>query len=160
MKSMTSPPTTDREYAYFRATGTDNVSEISKKLGLEPDEAWNVGDNFERRGHQFKRRTGSWEIGSGLDDQLDLDAHIDALLWKLTKHQPALLEIGTRFKTQIVCVSYNWQSFSWELTLEHQKSAASLGISFLIDAYSYGDHHEEMVELREQLNVRPDLETD
>jgi hypothetical protein len=30
------------------------------------------------------------------------------------------------------------------------------GIGFWFDTYSYGDHHEEIVELREQLGIRTD----
>ena len=69
-------------------------------------------------------------------------------------HRDALRNIRTRFQTQIVCVSYVYQSFSWELDFDAQRQATELGIGFWFASYSFDDPHEEMVELREQLGVR------
>ncbi len=102
---MTSPPKTDREYAYFQAVGVDDPKEISSALQLEP------------------KRDG-------------------------------LFRIREKFKTQFVCVGFYYQSFSWELDFELQRRATALGIGFWFDTYSYGDYHEEIVELREQLGIR------
>lgn len=151
---MASPPETDRQYAYFRAIGEDDPAEITSLLGFEPNESWRLGDVFERRGHSFRRRSSSWKLNSGLEDTEALDLHIDALLRKLSPHRDELLKVRVKFKTQIVCVGHAYQSFSWELDFDAQRSATALGIGFWIDAYSFGDHHEEMVELREQLRVR------
>ncbi|NIA68923.1 DUF4279 domain-containing protein [Pelagibius litoralis] len=154
---MPSPPETDREYAYFHAVGRDDPSEITEALGLQPDECWRVGDAFERRGHTLKRKSSCWRLKSGLEDTQSLDRHVDALLYRLRPHRDALLDIGTRFRTQIVCVSFAYQSFSWALDFEAQKEATSLCIGFWFDTYSFGDFHEEMVELREQLGLRQDV---
>lgn len=40
--------------------------------------------------------------------------------------------------------------------LDIRRRTTSLGIGFWFDTYSYGDHHEEIVELREQLGIRTD----
>ncbi|MFK0689036.1 DUF4279 domain-containing protein [Mesorhizobium sp. IMUNJ 23033] len=151
---MSSPPETDRQYAYFRAIGEDNPAEVTSLLGVEPNECWRTGDVFERRGHTFRRKSSSWRLDSGLEDTEALDRHVEALLTKLTPRKDELLRVRVKFKTQIVCVSYSYQSFSWELDFDVQRSATALGIGFWIDAYSFGDHHEEMVALREQLKAR------
>jgi len=151
---MSSPPETDRQYAYFRAIGEDDPAQITRLLGFEPSECWRLGDAFERRGHTFRRRTSSWTLNSGLQDTEALDLHIDALLRRLGPRRDELLKLRVKFKTQIVCVGYSYQSFSWELDFDAQRTATALGIGFWIDAYSFGDLHEEMVELREQLKAR------
>lgn len=156
---MASPPETDRQYAYFRAVGEDDPAEIISLLGFEPSECWRLGDVFERRGHSFRRRSSSWKLNSGLEDTEALDLHIDTLLRRLSPRRDELLKVRVKFKTQIVCVSHVYQSFSWELDFDAQRIATALGIGFWIDAYSFGDHHEEMVELREQLQVRAEGST-
>ena len=155
---MTSPPETDREYAYFRVSGSFDPGEITNLLGMEPSEDWRVGDIFERRGHQFARRDSCWKLDSGLNDTHPLDLHLNALIKRLTPHRDGLLKVAEHYLVQFVCVSYAYQSFSWELDIDVQRKATELGIGFWFDAYSFGDHHDEMVELREQLGVRADGE--
>ena len=53
----------------------------------------------------------------------------------------------TLSRARLRCVSFAYQSFSWELDFEAQTKATELGIGFWFDAYSFGDHHDEMVEL-------------
>lgn len=151
---MPSQPQTYRHYAYFCARGLEDTAPITSKLGIQPDAFWNMGDAFERRGHPFKRHLSSWKLNSGLPDTSELDRHIEALLRRLSPHRQALLDLGTTFKLQIVCVEHTLQNFSWELEFENQRLATKLGIGFWIDAYDYSDPHEEMVELREELAVR------
>lgn len=155
---MSSPPETDREYAYFRAVGAEDPGFVSDLIQLEPDEIWKLGEPFERRGHTFFRRSSQWKIDSGLTDQEPLSDHLSALLRLLEPKRDGLLRVKEKFKTQFVCVGYYYQSFSWELDFDLQRRATALGIEFWFDTYSFGDHHEEMVELREQLNVLGNLE--
>lgn len=155
---MSSPPETDREYAYFRAVGTEDPSFVSNLIQLEPNEVWKLGDSFERRGHKFIRRSSQWKLDSGLTDQDVLSDHLSALLRRLEPQHDGLLRVKEKFKTQFVCVGFYYQSFSWEMDFDLQRRATALGIEFWFDTYSFGDHHEEMVELREQLDVRGDSE--
>lgn len=148
---MPSPPETDREYAYFRAVGVFSPDEITQCLGIEPIECWEVGDKHERRGRTFKRRNSSWQIESGLLDTSPLNAHLDALLRKLEPLRNELLHIGTFAKLQTVCVGHYYQNFCWELDRAYVTRAASLGLGYWFDTYDYGDLHEEISEMREQL---------
>ena len=149
---MSSPPESDREYAYFRAIGTGNTRAVEISMDLKRTEHWNVGDEFERKNKIFKRRSSCWKLESGYDDTNRLELHIEALLNKLTPKSNILNKIQSEYKLQIVCVSFAYQSFSFELPFEMQKTATNLGIGFWFDSYSFGDHHDEIVELREQLN--------
>ncbi|WP_037254968.1 DUF4279 domain-containing protein [Roseobacter sp. SK209-2-6] len=150
---MSSPPETDREYAYFRAVGTEDPVFVSNLLNLEPNDVWKLGDPFERNGRSFLRRGSQWKLGSGLTDQDTLSDHLSELLKRLEPQREGLLRVKEKFRTQFVCVGYYYQSFSWELDFDLQRRATALGIEFWFDTYSFGDHHEEMVELREQLEV-------
>lgn len=136
------------------ALGMGDPSEITQLLGIEPTESWKVGDKYERRGHSFKRRGSMWLLKSGFDDTHSLEDHIEALLRKLEPHRNELLDIGTRYSTKISCVAYVYQSFGLELPFDFQRRATELGIGFSFSGYSFGDLHEEIAELREELNVR------
>lgn len=148
---MTSPPETDREYAYFQAVGDDNPDIITKKLGIEPSESWKLGETSERRGQIITRRSSRWKLDSGLNDQSLLNDHLSALLEQLQPKSQELRNIREKFKTQLVCVGYYYQSFTFELDFETQHKATELGLSFHFDTYSFGDYHEEIMELREQI---------
>ncbi len=129
-------------------------AEITQLLGIEPTESWKVGDKYERRGRSFKRRSSMWLLDSGFNDTYPFEDHIEALLKKLEPHRSELLDIGTRYSIKISCVAYVYQSFGLELPFDFQRRATELGIGFSFSGYSFGDFHEEMVELREELGIR------
>lgn len=154
---MTSPPEIDRHYAYFRASGSADVSNLDEILKLSADEQWNVGDSFERRGRSHTRKNSCWRLDSGLGDDKPLSDHLERLLYVLQSKRVALLEMGTEFSLEFVCVSFVYQSFGFELDFQIQRAATNLGVSFSFDSYSFGDLHEEIVELREKLGLRGEL---
>lgn len=149
---MPSPPETDRQYAYFRAVGVGDAKNIDDLMKLDGGESWNVGDDFERLNRTYKRKYSCWQLNSGYDDTHRLEVHIEALLTNLDPKLDILNTIRAEYQLQIVCVSHAYQSFSFELPFEQQKWATNLGISFWFDSYNYGDLHEEISELRAQLN--------
>ena len=151
---MPSPPETDREYAYFCATGSFDPETITKLIELKPIDCHSTGDAFERNGHTFRRRKSMWKFESGLDDTCSLNEHISMLLRYLTPRKIGLLEASTMAKLQIVCVCHHYSNFSFALDFEQQKAATALGVGFWFDAYNYGDTHEEMLDLREQVTPR------
>lgn len=148
---MSSPPETDREYAHLLAIGSFDPSEMTQLFGIEPNDSWKTGDCFERNGHNFKRRNSVWKLDSGLDDTAILNDHIAAFINRLRSSKVGLLEARTKAKLQIVCVSCRYQSFNFQLNFELQVEATALGIGFEFFAYGFGDYHEEMMELREQV---------
>lgn len=144
----------DRHYAYFSANGVDDPEDVSHSLDLKPNEIWKLGEAFEIRKLKSHRRSSNWRLNSGLSDEQPLSAHVEALMIFLEPKRNGLLNIQDRFSTQIVCVAYVYQSFGWDLEFDLLRCPAALRISFLFDFYPMGDHHEEIVALREQLNVR------
>lgn len=157
---MSNSADTDREYAYFRASGSFDPVQITKELDMKPSESWKVGDEFEVRGTKLLRRGSCWKIDSQRPDTDSLDNHINTLLEILRPKRDRILRVPKPTKLQIVCVGFYYQSFSWELNFEHQKEITELGIGFWFDTYSFGDYHEEMVDLREQLGNGNDRDLD
>lgn len=149
---MVAPPETDREYAYFHAIGSEDATTVTDILKIEPSSVWNVGEPFEVRGRKHFRRGSSWRLDSRLTDRDPLGDHVDALLRRLEPKKNELQELHPCFRTEIVCVAFVYSSFDWELNFELQRCATSLGISFRFDFYPFGDLHEEIVGLREQLS--------
>ena len=152
---MTRQPETDRQYAHFVLVGMDDTSAIDDLLKLKAVQRWNAGDEYQKRGNTLSRRSSHWKLESGLDDTRPLVDHIAALLDLLASRRVALLELGTSFDLKIVCVSYAYQSFGLELPFELQRLATTLGVRFSFAAYSYGDIHEEISELRTHLKGPP-----
>ncbi|MBP1873871.1 hypothetical protein LPJGGPFB_02901 [Ensifer adhaerens] len=144
----------DREYAYFCAVGAFDPTDITNAIGLDPSESWATGEGFFARGHAFRRAQSRWKLNSGLDDTHPLNQHVRSLLDALSPYREGLLHAATMARLQIACVGYYQQSFGWELDFELQKLATALSIGFCFDMYSFGDHHEEIVALREQVCVR------
>lgn len=144
---------TNRDYAYFHAIGSEDANGVTSLLKLQPDTVWNVGDPFEVKGRRHFRRGSNWRLESGLSDERELSEHVRALLQKLERKKHELNRVQESFLTEIVCVSYSYQSFGWQLDIQTQRRATSLGISFSFDFYPMVDVHDEIVSLREQLRA-------
>jgi hypothetical protein len=135
---MSSPPLTDREYAYIVITGPGRHETITQRLGLEPSEAWNVGDQNPNHGKICK--TMQRRLKSGLDDTHRLNEHVESLLLWLGPKADALRELCLEYDITLQCVGYYPPSghgahFNRETILQ----AASLGIALDLDFYYVDD---------------------
>lgn len=142
---------TGREYAYFAATGFEDPAFVTQALKLDPTKCLRFGEEWTTStGQILKRRLSVWNYPSGLPDTEDVGRHIDVILNRLSSRQGALKEVQAHFKTQIVCVSTSG-NFSFETTLQQQRLASELGLTFWFDIYPNFDPHEEIQELRSLL---------
>ncbi|MDR2688255.1 MAG: DUF4279 domain-containing protein [Azoarcus sp.] len=140
---MTSPPLTDRQYAYFRISGPGTHEEITALLGLRPSEAWNVGDMNPRTGKP--RKFMSWRLGSGLDDMHPLDEHIKYLLLWLKNKAENLRQLWVEYDLTLQCVGYFAPSgHGVHFSRETIRQAAQLGLAFDLDFYYMDDHGHEI----------------
>ncbi|MBO9468445.1 DUF4279 domain-containing protein [Tropicibacter sp. R15_0] len=138
-------PQTDRQYAYLSIIGTGPSSRITEILGLQPDDEWSEGDVEVRQGREKIRHFTNWKRSSGLRDTEDLNAHIRALLHQVDfNRRPKLMSLLGDYDVKVVCVSYTWQCFSFELDFRLQRELTQLGIRTWFDAYIDGDVHEMM----------------
>jgi len=135
---MTSPPLTNREYAYFHVTGPGRHEIITEKLGISASESWAEGDPRPRGGtYQFMR----WCLSSGLDDKEPLDQHIEALLAILTTRSQVLRELSADYSLTIQCVGYYPPSgHGAHLSRDVVRTASQLCLAFDFDFYYVDDY--------------------
>jgi len=140
---MTSPPLTDRQYAYFRVTGPGTHEEVTAKLGLEPSEAWNAGDVNPRSGKP--RRSMYWAKRSGLDDKQPLDEHLKTLFLYLGSRSEALRSLWVEYDLTLQCVGHFPPSgHGLHFTREQVRQAAQLGLAIDLDFYFLDDYGHEI----------------
>ena len=140
---MTSPPLTRREYAYLRITGPGSHETVTTTLGLQPSEAWNVGDLNPRNG---KPRTFiSWRLSSGLEDTSPLDQHVDAIFLMLHVKAEGLRKLWVDYDLQLQCVGY-YPASGHGAHFDREKvwQAAQLGLAFDLDFYFVDDFEHEV----------------
>ena len=136
---MTSPPLTIREYAYFSVTGSGKHELVTKRLGIEPSEAWNKGDKHPQSGRvgRFMR----WVRSSGIDDKAPIQQHIENLLLFLFLKEEEIRELATDYELVIHCVGYFPPSgHGTHLSRDVVRKAARLSICFDLDYYYVDDH--------------------
>ena len=137
---MSSPPLTNREYAYFKVVGLGNQEVITERLGWEPSNAWSVGDKKPRGGVQ---QWMFWTLNSGHDDTKPLDTHIESLLLTLEMKAETIRQLSMDYELTIQCVGYYPASgHGANLNREVIRRAAQLGLAFDLDFY-YIDNHDE-----------------
>jgi hypothetical protein len=140
---MTSPPLTDRTYAYLAISGPGTHEQITQILGLSPSEAWNVGDINPRNGKP--RKFMSWLLNSGLDDKQQLDMHIEQLLLALRPIAEALRQLWVEYDLTLQCVGYFPPSgHGMHFDREQIRHAAQLGLALDLDFYYVDDYEHDV----------------
>lgn len=140
---MTSPPLTNREYAYLHITGPGSHAHVTEIIGLRPSEAWNVGDINSRNGKP--RNFMSWRFSSGLEDTQPLDAHIENLLLQLKNKAEAIRSLWVEYDLTLQCVGYFPPSgHGMHFNRERIRQAAQLGLSLDLDFYYVDDYEHDV----------------
>lgn len=140
---MTSPPLTNREYAYFHVSGPGTHEAITERIGIKPSEAWNVGDINPRNGQS--RKFMSWRLSSYKDDTRPLSEHIESLLLYLHPRADALRALWVDYDLILVCVGYFPPSgHGMHFNREQVRQAAQLGLALDLDFYYVDDHEHEL----------------
>lgn len=143
-------PQTYRQYAYLGIRGKGPSSQITNALGIDPDEEWSEGDDWQTKGPHKKRSFTNWKLNSGVLETDDLNTHVDAILGRLRTRELALQSLTGDYDVRVVMVSYSLQCFSFELDFQHQRRLTQLGIRTWFDAYIDEDVHKLMFDVRAQ----------
>lgn len=125
----------ERAYAYFRvAADSLPLMEITDVLSLQPTESWRKGDPG---AYNPSRPDSGWCYYSPLPrSNLRIEEHVEALLPLLESKSSAVNELGSRFKTYLVCVGhFSESSPSFFLSSSVVKRIAALGLSIDCDLY-------------------------
>lgn len=128
-----------KTYAYFWISGFDvPIQDISKKLGLEPTDAWNKGDPSK---YLLQRKQSTWRYYSPLPrTEMFLDAHIKALINILAERREIIKELKKQYEAGISCVGYyKCANPGFHLDEDIIKDMASLNLSVDFDLYCLGE---------------------
>lgn len=135
---MSSPPLTNREYAYFSVSGPGKHEFVTEQLGLQPSQCWAVGDPRPRVGVY---QTMGWRLDSGHDDTVPLEHHIESLLLTLETRTETIRQLSVDYDLTIQCVGYYPASgHGAHLNRDIVRRAAKLGIAFDLDFYFVDDY--------------------
>jgi hypothetical protein len=132
---MSTSQLTCREYAYVIISGPGTHEAISTAVGLNPTEAWNVGDINPRDGKP--RRDMRWILRSGLDDTHSIEEHIQSLILIFQVKSAQLRMLWVEHDIYLQCVGHYPPSrgpgihFSREVV----RQAAQLGMAIDCDLY-------------------------
>ena len=141
-----------RQYAYLSITGYGPSDDITKILKITPSDEWSEGDPWKDKLPNEKRFFTRWRLNSGLKETEGLNAHIRVLLRNFRRKRLELLSLTGKYDVKVVCVSYNLQSFSFELDFELQRMLTDFGLRLWFDAYIDHHAHETIADLRQQLS--------
>ncbi len=149
---MPQDPEINRQFAYLNITGYGPSLDITKRIGIEPDEEWSEGDVW-KEGHPYnsKRFFTFWKLNSGLLETEDLNLHIEELLRQIKRKRSEIQSLVCDYEVKITCVSYNTQSFGFELDFDLQRQLTSFGIRLEFDFYNNCDPHILIYDLKQQL---------
>jgi hypothetical protein len=129
-----------RQFAYVKIAGPGRHEAITELLGIEPANAWNIGDTNPRNG---KPRTFMlWDIRSGLDDTQPLEQHVDRLLDCLSLKSDVLPKLWLEYDLVLQCVGYYPINSGPGIHLSRDviRRAAQFGLSVDYDFYYVEDH--------------------
>jgi len=129
----------EEAYAYFRVSSGDlPLDEITSRMGIEPTQAWRKGDPGT---YNPARPHAGWCLYSPLPrSEIVLPRHIEALLPFLEPRASVVVELGTRFRTWLVCVGrYSASSPGLFLSAEVVRRIANLGLALDCDLYFVGE---------------------
>jgi hypothetical protein len=132
---MTSPPLTNREYAYLSVIGDGTHQEVTKIINIKPSLAWNPGEKSEQTGRiqKFMR----WTLDSGLNDTEPLEKHFDAIFFRLKKrHKEIQALFFSGYDAYIQCAGYYPPSgHGTHLNREIIREAGKLNLAIDLDFY-------------------------
>lgn len=138
---MSNTQLTSREYAYVHIHGPGTHETISEALGLQPHEAWNVGDINPRNGKP--RNNMFWAFRSGLDDTHSVEEHIQSLFLTFHTRSERLRPLWLEYDITLQCVGYFPPSHGPGIHFNREvvRQAAQLGMAIDCDLYFVDDEN-------------------
>ncbi|MGI9387999.1 MAG: DUF4279 domain-containing protein, partial [Methyloligellaceae bacterium] len=103
---MPQEPQMYRQYAYLAITGSGPSSDITNRLGLQPDEEWSEGDAWREKPPNQTRFFTFWQLNSGALETEDLNVHVKGILWRLKRKKSEVQSLLGDYDVKLVCVSY------------------------------------------------------
>lgn len=122
---------------YLLVTGFDQQSMVTDHLGLNPTEAWDVGDSYIANGTARTHRNSKWMYGEADFSTVDENSQLDLLISRLTPYQLQLRSTPAKWlKSLVVVHETDSPNADLALTPSEISFAASINAGFWIDVYS------------------------
>jgi Domain of unknown function (DUF4279) len=79
--------------------------DITRDIGLQPTEAWEIGDLVYPR-VSLRHKKNGWSLASGLSKYASFEEHMNALLDKVEPVLPAFAKVARLYYTELACAIY------------------------------------------------------
>jgi hypothetical protein len=118
------------------------VDEITKRVGLQPTEAWQVGDVVPPV--RFPRKYSAWHLKSRLPHLEEVERHVIDVLDQIRGREAVFRDIAREFCVRMQCVGYyNEYNPGFQLEPEVVRRVADCGAMLDLDAYHLFDDKQE-----------------
>ncbi len=107
--------------------------EINTSLNIQCDKSWKVGDK--RGKSNIIERNNGWILNSGMDEKLDLELHISALLDRLSNSKEKIKSITKHCTVDFSCALYSKELPALYFDKRIINSISELNANFDIDLY-------------------------
>jgi hypothetical protein len=134
-------------YAYFSIDEFScPVDELTKRVGLQPTEAWQVGDIVPPV--RFPRKFSAWRIKSRISHLEEVERHVVDVLDQIRGREAVFRDIAREHCVRMQCVGYyNEYNPGFRLEPDIVRRLADLGVTIDLDAYYFfDDKHETEVD--------------
>jgi hypothetical protein len=112
------------------------VVELTKRIGIQPTEAWDVGDVVPPV--HFPRKYSAWRIQSRLPHSEDVERHIIDVLDQIRGYDAVFREIAREGRLRMQGVGYyNEYNPGFGLEPDVVRRLAECGMTVDMDAYQY-----------------------
>jgi hypothetical protein len=112
------------------------VDELTRRVGIEPTEAWQAGDVVPPV--RFPRKYSAWHLKSRLSHSEEVERHVVDLLEQIRGREAVLREIAGEFCVRMQCVGYyNEYNPGFRLEPDIVRRLAECGVTVDLDAYHF-----------------------
>ena len=122
----------------FTLRGVDlNPDDVTRLLGLQPTEAWRVGDRITAIRVPRFFSDSAWRLHSGLPDTTDLEEQVKSLLDRLEPVWDVAVELGKKHYAEFSCVVYSYGGDRPAISFDNEviKRLAELNATLDVDLY-------------------------
>ena len=133
-------------YAYLSIDGfTCSVAELTKRIGLQPTEAWNVGDLVPPP--RFPRKFSAWRIRTRLRHSEEVERHIVDVLDQIRGYETVVRDVARDYQVRMPGVGYyNEFNLGFRLNADILRRIAECGMIMDLDVYQFFQGKDDEVE--------------
>jgi hypothetical protein len=119
-----------------------SVEELTKRVGLQPTEAWNAGEIIPPV--RFPRKFSAWRIKTRLRHLEEVERHVIDVLDQIRGHEAVLRDIARDYRIRMQCVGYyNEHNPGFSSDADTVRRVAECGMTLDLDSYHFYTENQE-----------------